>query len=87
MQKVPYMAVVGQREVEQVKSLAHLAPELLTEQDLDVRFVVDHQHPDPHDWPPSVAAIARGRMIWNSVNASFRLSTVNRPPCCFTTIS
>ena len=41
-------SLARQREVEQVKPLAHLAPELLTEQDLDIRFVVDHQYPDPH---------------------------------------
>ena len=52
--------LAGQGEVEQVKPLAHLAAELLAEQHLDIRFVVDHQHSDGHAGlprsPPSCAA-------------------------------
>ena len=43
----------GQSEVEHVKPLAHFAAELLSEQQLDIRLVIDNQHPYGHGTGPS----------------------------------
>jgi hypothetical protein len=37
-----------EREVERVQPLAHFAEKLLTEQRLDIRLVIDNQHPYGH---------------------------------------
>jgi hypothetical protein len=41
------------REVERVQPLAHLSTELLSEQRLDIRLVIDNQHPYGHGTGPS----------------------------------
>ena len=43
-----------EREVERVKPLAHFATELLSEQRLDIRLVIDNQHPNGHARSPLV---------------------------------
>ena len=42
-----------EREVERVKPLAHFSTELLSEQRLDIRLVIDNQHPYGHGTGPS----------------------------------
>ena len=68
---------------------AKVAPELLSEQNLDVRLVVNHENKQVHARSPGLirAAPARGRTIRNSVNAPGRVSTSIDPPCCLTMMS
>src|SRR5271165_1456920 len=47
--------LAGQGEVDRVMPLAHFTPELLPKQHHDIRFVIDDQHPDRHNVPPSPA--------------------------------
>src|SRR4029077_13836140 len=68
---------------------AQVAPELLPEQRLDVRLVIDDQDVKVHVLPPEVppAGMTRGRVMMNSVNTPGSVFTSIVPPCCFTTIS
>ena len=79
--------LAGQCEVERVQTLAHFAAELLTEQRLDIRLIIDHQHSNGHARLPPFVNIWRGKVTTNSVNAPTSLSTVIVPPCCFVTMS
>ena len=45
-------AKAGEREVERVKPLAQFPTELLSEQHLDIRLVIDNQHPYGHGTGP-----------------------------------
>ena len=50
---------------------AQVAPELLAEQQLDIRLIIDHENEKVHARPPDLAMVAapRGRTILNSVNS------------------
>ena len=64
---------------------AQIMPELLPEQQLNVRLIVHHQNKQFHVRAPDAAV--RGRMIRNSVNSPGCVSTSIKPPCCFTMMS
>ena len=68
---------------------AEVAPELLAEQHLDIRLIIDHENERVHTRSPDLirGAPARGRTILNSVNAPGCVSTSIEPPCCLTTMS
>ena len=68
---------------------AKFAPELLAEQRLDIRLVIDHENEQGQVRSPGLLCDApvRGRTILNSVNAQGAVSTSMMPPCCFTMMS
>ena len=68
---------------------AQIAPKLLPEQHLDIRFVVDHENKHVHVCTPDLFndAPARGRTILNSVKRPVSDSTAIVPACCFTMMS
>jgi hypothetical protein len=57
--------LAGQCEVKGVKLLTHFAAELLTEQRLDIRLIIDHQHTNGHAGTRSFVNIWRGRVMTN----------------------
>src|SRR4030081_818839 len=68
---------------------AQIAPELLTEQGLDIGLVIDDEYVNAQCVPPVFvcATAVRGSVIMNSVNAPGSVLTSILPPCCFTTMS
>src|SRR5664279_3819911 len=68
---------------------AEVMPELLAEQHLDIRVIVDHEDEKVHGRSPDLAMVAapRGRTILNSVNTPGCVSTSIEPACCLTMIS
>ena len=80
----------GLRKLHREAVSAEVAPELLAEQHLDIRLIVNHENEQVHAcvlpiWqgmPP-----ARGRTIRNSVNSPGWVSTSIDPPCCLTMMS
>src|ERR1019366_6408799 len=68
---------------------AQIAPELLAEQNLHVRVIIDHENESVHARSPDFIsdAPARGRTIRNSVNSPGCVSTSIEPACCLTMMS
>src|SRR5262249_34738985 len=66
-----------------------IAPELLTEQHLDIRLIIDDENVNAQCVPPVLpcAASVRGSVMMNSVKTPGSVSTSILPPCCFTTMS
>src|SRR6202043_4075796 len=80
---------VGLSKLHGKPTCAEIAPKLLTEQQLYVRLIIDHEYEQIHPRPPDLLADAapRGRKIRNSVNSPGLVSTSIDPPCCLTMIS
>src|SRR5206468_12867717 len=79
-----------QRKFHDETTRPQIAPEMLAEHTFDVRFVIDHDNIRAQDALPSslvFAAVARGSVITNCVNAPGSLVTSIVPPCCFTMMS
>src|ERR1700679_2957657 len=68
---------------------AQIAPELLPEQQFNVRLIVDHENGHIHARSADLTSDvpARGSTILNSVNLPGSVSTAIEPACCFTTMS
>ena len=66
-----------------------ITPELLAEQNLDIRLVVNHENEKVHACSPDFVreTAVRGRTIRNSVNSPGLVSTSIHPPCCLTMMS
>src|ERR1700677_5398801 len=69
--------------------VAEITPELLAEQNLDIRLIINHENEHVHCRSPDVTMVAtlRGRIILNSVNSPGCVSTSIDPPCCLTMMS
>ena len=79
----------GLRKLHREAAGAEVAPELLAEQHLDIRLIVNHENEQVHARSPDLIrdAPARGRTIRNSVNSPGCVSTSIDPPCCLTMMS
>ena len=68
---------------------AEVVSKLLSEQNLDIRLVINHENEQVHARPPDLIrdAPALGRTILNSVNSPGCVSTSKDPPCCLTMMS
>ena len=79
----------GLRKLHREAAGAKVAPELLAEQHLDIRLIINHENEQVHARSPDLIrdAAARGRTIRNSVNSPGCVSTSIDPPCCLTMMS
>src|SRR5450755_799155 len=77
------------RKIHREPAGTKIVPELLAEQHLDIRLIVDHENEKLHARSPYLAMVAaqRGRTILNSVNSPGCVSTSIDPPCCLTMMS
>src|SRR5450756_1979636 len=68
---------------------AEVMPELLAEQQLHIRLIVNNENEKIQVRSPDLAMVAapRGRTILNSVNSPGCVSTSIDPPCCLTMMS
>src|ERR1700677_1196920 len=69
--------------------VAEITPELLAEQNLDIRLIINHENEHVHHRSPDLTGDTppRGRTILNSVHSPGRVSTSIDPPCCLTMMS
>ena len=77
------------RGVVRASAKHQVTPELLTEQQFNIRLVVHHENEQVHRRSPGSAtdAAERGNTILNSVNSPGCVSTSMEPACCLTMMS
>src|SRR5665811_636856 len=79
----------GLRKIHREPTGAKIVTELLSEQQFNIRLIVDHKDEKVHVRSPDLAIVAapRVRTILNSVNSPGCVSTSIEPACCLTMIS